>query len=154
MSGLTASNLPVVHGVGAVSCTRNARRGQYSIDTLMLLLQVGGRRGTLSLQLSRHAKEERRKRKLQRAPKTTIGRVFSSSHTTPGLSSAAVLHNNTQQAQPQPPSIAQAFTPSREAQPTRGTQSVSSGSECKQFASGGHVHSSRKDISADHDRAQ
>jgi hypothetical protein len=34
----------------------------------------------------RHAKEEVRKRKSQRAPKTTTGRVFSSSHTTPGLS--------------------------------------------------------------------
>jgi hypothetical protein len=34
----------------------------------------------------RHAKEEIQKGKLQRAPKTATGRVFSSSHTTPGLS--------------------------------------------------------------------
>lgn len=37
----------------------------------------------------RHAKEEVRKRKLQRVPNIMTGRVFSSSHTTPGLSFAA-----------------------------------------------------------------
>jgi hypothetical protein len=40
-------------GVGVVSCTRNAGKGQYNIDTDILQLQVGGRRGTSSLQLSR-----------------------------------------------------------------------------------------------------
>jgi hypothetical protein len=55
------------------------------------------------------------KRKLQRVPKTTTGRVFSSSHTTLGLSFAAVLHSNTQQQQqPQPPSVAQACSASGE----------------------------------------
>jgi hypothetical protein len=39
----------------------------------------------------RHAKEELQKRKSQRTPKTTMGRVFSSNHTTPGVSFAAVL---------------------------------------------------------------
>jgi hypothetical protein len=49
------------------------------------------------------------KRRLQRAPKTTTGRVFSSNHTTAGLSFAAVLCSNTQQLQlPQPPSVAHA----------------------------------------------
>jgi hypothetical protein len=45
----------------------------------------------------RHAKEEKRKRKSQRAPKSTRGRVFSSSHTTPELPFAAVYaatHSN------------------------------------------------------------
>jgi hypothetical protein len=39
MSGLTASNLPVVCGVGEGTCTRNARKGQYNIDTDMLQLE-------------------------------------------------------------------------------------------------------------------
>jgi hypothetical protein len=52
---------------------------------------------------------KRGRRKSQRAPKTITGRVFSSSHTTPGLSIAAVQRSNTQQSQePQPPSVAQA----------------------------------------------
>jgi hypothetical protein len=40
-----------------------------------------------------HAKEETRKRKSQRAPKTT-GRVFSSSQPTPGQTFAAVIRSN------------------------------------------------------------
>jgi hypothetical protein len=57
----------------------------------------------------RHAEEDKRKRKSQREPKTTRGRAFSSSHTNPGLSFAALLSSNTrqQQQQPQPPSVAQ-----------------------------------------------
>jgi hypothetical protein len=65
-------------------------------------------------------------RKLQRAPKTTTGRVFSSSQTTPGLSFAAVLRSNTQQQQqqqqqPEPPSVAQACS-----SPLRHSQQVPS----------------------------
>jgi hypothetical protein len=57
----------------------------------------------------RHAEEKMRKRKLKKGSKTTTGRVFSSSHTTPGLPFAAVLRSNSQQQQqPQPPSAAQA----------------------------------------------
>jgi hypothetical protein len=57
----------------------------------------------------RHAKEEMWQRKLLTAPKTTTGRVFSSSHATPGLSFMVVLCSNTQhQQQPQPPSVVQA----------------------------------------------
>jgi hypothetical protein len=41
-----------------------------------------------------YVKEDIRKRRLQRAPKATTGRVFSSSHTTPGLSFAGVLRSN------------------------------------------------------------
>jgi hypothetical protein len=73
-------------------------------------MQVGGRRGTSNLQYRdcRHAKEEIQKRKLQKATETTMGKVFSSGHTTPRLTFAAALCNNTQQhQQPQPPSAAQ-----------------------------------------------
>jgi hypothetical protein len=46
----------------------------------------------------------------QRVPKTIMGRVFSSSHTTPGLSFAVVLPSNAQQQQlPELPSVAQAY---------------------------------------------
>jgi hypothetical protein len=66
-----------------------------------------------------HTKDEMRKRMSQRTPKTKIGTVFSSSHTTSGLSFAAVQRSNTQQQQqPQPPPVAQTCTPSLEAQPT------------------------------------
>jgi hypothetical protein len=77
---------------------------------------------------NRYAKEETRRRKSQRAPKTTTGMAFSSSHTTPGLSFAAALRSNTQQQQPQLLSVAQACSKSVEAQPTTSTKSVSSGS--------------------------
>jgi hypothetical protein len=46
-----------------------------------------------------HAKEELRKRKPQRTPKPTTGRVFSSNYINPGMSFAAALRNNTQQQQ-------------------------------------------------------
>jgi hypothetical protein len=81
----------------------------------------------------RHTKEEMRRRKPQRVPKTTKGRVLSSSHTIPGLSFVVVLRSNTQQQQqPQPHSAAQACpdtvgemsAPSLEAQPTTSTKSV------------------------------
>jgi hypothetical protein len=47
----------------------------------------------------RHAKEELQKRKSQRTPKTTTGRVFSSNRTTPGISFLAALRGSTQQKQ-------------------------------------------------------
>jgi hypothetical protein len=55
----------------------------------------------------KHAKEEMQKKKSQRMPKSTVGRVFSSSHTTPKQSFAGVLCSNTQQ-QPQLPTVTQA----------------------------------------------
>jgi hypothetical protein len=67
-------------------------KGRCSMDTDMLQLQVGGWQATPALQLStasKHAKEERWKRKKQRGAKTTTGRMFSSGHTAPGLSYAA-----------------------------------------------------------------
>jgi hypothetical protein len=47
----------------------------------------------------RHDKEELQKRKSQRSPKTTAGRVFSSNLTTPGISFAAALRDSTAQQQ-------------------------------------------------------
>jgi hypothetical protein len=43
----------------------------------------------------RHAKEQLQKRKSQRTPKTTTGRVFSSNLTTPGVSFVAALQGST-----------------------------------------------------------
>jgi hypothetical protein len=96
----------------------------------------------------RQTKEEVRKRKSQRGPKYSTGRrVFSSSHTIPGLSFVAALSSNTQQQQqpqrPQPTSVAQACPATvgetsahpLKAQPTSTNKSVSSGSQCKQFVS-------------------
>jgi hypothetical protein len=156
MSGLTASDARIVSGVGAVG---------KKIPTCCNCKLVDGEEPHPSnYRGCRHAKEEARKRKSQTAPNTTTERMFSFSHTTPGLLSVAVLRNNTQEPQqPQPPSAAQACPDplsgrdgcphSLEAQPTS-TKSVSSGSECKQFVSGRQVHSSRSDITADHDTAQ
>jgi hypothetical protein len=39
------------------------------------------------------------KRNSQKVPKTKSGKMFSSSHTNPGLSFTAVLHSNMQQQQ-------------------------------------------------------
>jgi hypothetical protein len=47
---------------------------------------------------------EMRKCQSQRTPKTTTGRVFSSNHTTPGLSFAAALRTNTEEQQRPHPS--------------------------------------------------
>jgi hypothetical protein len=103
-----------------------------------------------------NAREEMWKRKSQREPMTAMGKVFSSSHTTPGLSYMVMLHSNTQQQQqpqPQPPWVAQACLASLEAQPTMSTESVqaptvNSSSLNDMFSV---VNNS---ISADHGRAQ
>jgi hypothetical protein len=44
-------NLPVLCGVGAVTSGGMPGKGLYTIDTDMLQLEFGGRRGTSSLQL-------------------------------------------------------------------------------------------------------
>jgi hypothetical protein len=46
----------------------------------------------------RHTKEELQKRKSQRSPKTTTGRVFSSNLTTPSVSFAAALGGSTRKS--------------------------------------------------------
>jgi hypothetical protein len=51
----------------------------------------------------RHPKEELQKRKSQRTPKTTTGRVFSSNFTTPGITFMVVLQCSTVQQQCQIP---------------------------------------------------
>jgi hypothetical protein len=47
----------------------------------------------------KHAKEELQRRKAQRTPKITTGRVFSSKRTTPGVSFAAALGGSAEQQQ-------------------------------------------------------
>jgi hypothetical protein len=55
----------------------------------------------------RHAKEEMQKKKSQRTPRTTTGRVFSSNLITPGVSFAAALRGRTEeQQQPQTHEVA------------------------------------------------
>jgi hypothetical protein len=53
-----------------------------------------------------HAKDEMRKSKSQRTPKTKTGKAFSFIYTTPGLSFAAALRNNEQQKRPHPRQVA------------------------------------------------
>jgi hypothetical protein len=72
----------------------------------MLQLQAGGRRETPSVQLSRLQPRERRDPKKEDAKNTkknTTGMVFSSKYTTPGLSFASSLRNNTEQQQQHQP---------------------------------------------------
>jgi hypothetical protein len=47
----------------------------------------------------RHAKKEMQKKKSQRTPRTTTGRVFPSNLTTPGMSFAAALRGKTEEQQ-------------------------------------------------------
>jgi hypothetical protein len=63
----------------------------------------------------RHAKEElQKKKKIQRAPKTTTGRVFSSARTAPGVSFAAALRGSGgQQQQPQANQVPVATPPTK-----------------------------------------
>jgi hypothetical protein len=62
----------------------------------------------------KHAKEELLKKKSQRAPKTTTGRVFSSARTTPGISFAAALRSSgDQQQQPQANQVPVATPPTK-----------------------------------------
>jgi hypothetical protein len=108
MSGITSSNLPVICGAGAITCTRNARKRaiQHRYRYAATATHPSNYQGC------RYAKEDMRKRKSHRAPKITKGRMFSSSNTTPGLSSSAVPRSNTQQQQqPQSPPVAQTCPP-------------------------------------------
>jgi hypothetical protein len=118
-----------VCGVGASPVQGMLGKGQCRIDTNMLQLQVGGCRGTSSFQLLRLQAHQGRDAKEKVAEST---QDFFSSHTTPGLPFAAVqCSNTTQEQQPQPTSVAQAWpatvgemnAPSLDAQPTS-TKSV------------------------------
>jgi hypothetical protein len=97
----------------------------------------------------RHAKEELLKRKSHRTPKTTTARVFSSNHTTPGVSFAAALRGSTpqQQHKPHAPQVPTAGRPPTEKERPSSCRastirSVSSGSKCKQSTSRQYVASS------------
>jgi hypothetical protein len=75
-----------------------------------------------------HAKKGMQKGKWQKMPKTTTGRVvlIQTHHPRTILRGGAVLRSNIQQEQrPQPSSVAQACTPSFEAQAATGTNQVS-----------------------------
>jgi hypothetical protein len=85
----------------------------------------------------RHAKEELQKKTLQRTPKPTTGRVFSSNPNTPGVSFAAALRGSTLQEQRPLARQLQVVVPAavrKSSVPCTGTRnrSVSSGSPCKQ----------------------
>jgi hypothetical protein len=73
---------------------------------------------------SSHAKEELQRKRSQKSPKTTTGRVFSSTIATPGVSFAAALGGGRQQHQqpsaPQAPAVVEKLIPSAAApqQPT------------------------------------
>jgi hypothetical protein len=92
MSGLTASNLPVVCGAAVVICTSSVRkramRHRYRHAATASRLQP--RQG-------RDATE-----KVAESAQKYIGKGVSCNHTTPGLTIAAALASNTQQ-RPHPP---------------------------------------------------
>jgi hypothetical protein len=81
-------------------------KGQYSIDTDMLQLQAGGRRGTSPLQLSslQARQETGAKEKVADSAQNYNGKdvLFQSNHLW------TVLHGGTTQEQPRPPPVAQA----------------------------------------------
>jgi hypothetical protein len=131
MTGLIASNLPVVCGLGAVTCTRSAwKRAIWHRYRHAASASLWTERNVIPLnyRACRHAREEMRKRKSQTAPNTTSGMVSSSSPTTPGLPfwwCYAATHSNSSSL-----SRPQLHRPARslEAQPKTSTKSVSSGS--------------------------
>jgi hypothetical protein len=104
MSGLTASNLPVVCGVWVVTCTRIAQKRvmlhQY-LHATTAVWQTKTYHHPSNYWGCSHTKEICKK-KSQRAPnKTATGRMFSSNCTTSGQSAGA-LRNNMQQQQQSP----------------------------------------------------
>jgi hypothetical protein len=86
---------------------RVSRERELCLHSSMLQLPVCGERETPSYQLSglQTRKGELQNKKLQRTPKTTTGRVFSSNITTPGVSIATALPGSTQQQQLQAPQV-------------------------------------------------
>jgi hypothetical protein len=91
-----------------VAIARNiSHKAQMGLNTKTHLLT--DRRSQHYYDSDRKLKKGMRKEKLQRKPKNTMGRVFSSSYTTRGQSLPVVLRSNTQQQQKIPsPSVAQA----------------------------------------------
>jgi hypothetical protein len=62
---------------------------------MLQLSAEGGKPNPANYHGCRHAKEEMQKKKSQRAPRATTGKVFSSNLTTPGISFAAALRGKT-----------------------------------------------------------
>jgi hypothetical protein len=129
MSGLTASNLLVVCGAwGRSSAQRMSGEEQYSMDSDMLQLQVGGRRDTSSLQLSRFQvcqgrgceRESRRER--QRLQRECCSTPATTSQDNPSLRCCAATHSNSsslsrsQLHRPVPPQWEKRLPPSLKAQ--------------------------------------
>jgi hypothetical protein len=121
----------------------------------MLQPQVGGRRGTSSLQLLslQSCQDEVRKRKSLRSPKTACGRMFSCNHSTPVPSFAAALCSKTA-AEAASPVCGCTDRPARVGAQPASTKSVVSDSSCKLFVSEIEVQSSRNWFSAYRDIAQ
>jgi hypothetical protein len=100
--GQTASNLPDARS-GAVTCTRSAPRKvlPHKHYATADLRKENPPPHPANYRGCRYAKEMQKK-KSQKTPWTTTGRVFSSNFTTPGMSFAAALQGSTEeQQQPQ-----------------------------------------------------
>jgi hypothetical protein len=86
MSRLTASNLPVVCGVGAGTSTRNVRKGTIQHryrHAATARWWTEWNHIPPTIEVADNAKKEMQKTMSQRASKTATGRMFSSSHSTP-----------------------------------------------------------------------
>jgi hypothetical protein len=101
-SGQTASSLPAAYGEEAVTYTRSAPRKEIHLPP-QHAATVGWRKEKSHIPqiigVSDAKQEIQKKKKSQRAPRTTTGRVFSSNLTTPGMSFAAALRSKTEEQQ-------------------------------------------------------
>jgi hypothetical protein len=149
--GLIANKLPAVCGAGADTCIRTAQRRET----------LGGGRESSSppnYRGCRHAKGQLQKRRSQKAPKTTTGRVFSSNLPTPGASFAAALRGSTQQQQrSQALQVSVSSPPAAKKQcPVSWTaatkRSVISDYKCKRFVAEQNVGSSNDGSTAHYDK--
>jgi hypothetical protein len=147
MPGLTASNLPAVCGVGAVTCTWSARKRAIQHPYRHPATAGWGTERNLIPPTVEAAGTPRKKcDRESRRERPRIQREGCSLPATPPQDHPSRCATQ-QQQQPQPPSVAQACPLSLEAQPTTITRPVQT-PVCE------HVHTSLTDISADHDRAQ
>jgi hypothetical protein len=98
--GPIASNHLAVCGAGVATCTKNARKkGRLPLFQAAATVSCGRvENHTLpTIGAAATRKKELQKKKTQRTPNTTTGRMFSSNITTPGLSFAAALRGGTAQ---------------------------------------------------------
>jgi hypothetical protein len=96
-SGLTVGNRPlfVVRGRPPAQRVPREMKRCGTPECCNCRLAEGEKVHPANYRGCRHAKEELQKRKSQRTPKTTTGRVFSSNLTTPSVSFAAALRGST-----------------------------------------------------------